>query len=156
MGVAFNWGALMGWSAVLCTSAAQPQNILAFLPAVFLYAGCINWTLFYDTIYGFQDKIYDEQLGLKSTAINLQKNTSLWLLGFSSLFTSNLAIFGYLTSQEPIFYIALGASMLHFLKQITFVNYNDPASCQKQFKSNQTIGFLLAFGLLANIYLKFY
>lgn len=146
----------MGWSAVLCTTAAtQPQNILAFLPAVALYAGTINWTLFYDTIYGFQDKKYDEKLGLKSTAISLQKNTRLWLLGFSSLFGSNLALFGFLTAQEPIFYISLGLAMLHLLKQVVFVKYNDPAACLKQFKSNNVVGFLIAFGLLANIYLKF-
>jgi len=155
LGVTFNWGALMGWSAVLCTAAAtQPQNILAFLPAVALYAGSINWTLFYDTIYGFQDKKFDEKLGLKSTAISLQKNTRLWLLGFSSLFGSNLALFGFLTAQEPIFYISLGLAMLHLLKQIAFVKYNDPKACMKQFKSNNVVGALVAFGLLANLYLK--
>lgn len=153
LGVTFNWGALMGWSAVLCT-ATQPQNILAFLPAVALYAGSINWTLFYDTIYGFQDKKHDEKLGLKSTAITLQKNPRLWLLGFSSMFTSNLALFGYMTSQEPIFYITLGLASLHLLKQIAFVRANDPKACMKQFKSNNTIGFLIAFGLLGSIYLK--
>lgn len=154
LGVTFNWGALMGWSAVLCSAATQPQNLLAFLPAAALYAGSVNWTLFYDTIYGFQDKKYDEKLGLKSTAIHLQKNPRLWLLGFSSLFTSNLALFGYLTSQEPIFYITLGAAGLHLLKQIIFVKADNPKACMKQFKSNNTIGFLIAFGLLANIYLK--
>lgn len=154
LGVTFNWGALMGWSAVLCTSAVAPQNILAFLPAVALYAGAINWTLFYDTIYGFQDKIYDEKLGLKSTSITLQKHKYLWLSGFASLFGSNLALFGYLTAQEPIFYISLGAAMLHFVKQMAFVKENNPKSCMKQFKSNNTIGILVAFGLLANIYLK--
>lgn len=155
LGVTFNWGALMGWSAVLCTSAlTQPQNILAFLPALALYAGSINWTLFYDTIYGFQDKRFDEKLGLKSTSITLQKNTRLWLLGFASMFGSNLALFGFLTAQEPIFYISLGAAMLHFLKQILFVKYDNPEACLKQFKSNNTIGVLIAFGLLANIYLK--
>lgn len=154
LGVTFNWGALMGWSAVLCSSAVAPQNILAFLPAVALYAGAINWTLFYDTIYGFQDKKFDEKLGLKSTAISLQKNTRLWLLGFSSLFGTNLALFGFLTAQEPIFYISLGAAMLHFLKQIVMVEYNNPKSCMKQFKSNNTIGVLITLGLLANIYLK--
>lgn len=156
LGITFNWGVLMGWSAVLCTSAVtQPQNILAFLPAMALYAGTINWTMFYDTIYGFQDKKYDEKLGLKSSSIIFQNNPRLWLLGFSSLFGSNLALFGYLTAQEPIFYISLGLAMAHFLKQIVMVNANNPEACMKQFKSNNTIGALIAMGLLANIYLKF-
>ena len=97
----------MGWSAILCSSSTvQTENLLIFLPVLSLYAACINWTMFYDTIYAFQDKIEDKRMGLNSTAILFEKNPTLWLLGFSALTTSNLALFGYLTSQEPIFYIA--------------------------------------------------
>jgi hypothetical protein len=44
--------------------------------------------------------------------------------------------------------------MLHLLKQIILVDYNSPKSCMSQFKSNKTIGYLIAFGLLASIYIK--
>ena len=129
-----NIGVLLGWSGVICSSSAiQSQNLLLFLPAFVLYAACINWTLFYDTIYAFQDKVHDEKMGLKSTAILLQKNPTLWLLGFSTLCSSNLALFGWLTYQEPIYYITVGAAMLHFLKQIIMVDYNSPKSCMSQF-----------------------
>jgi 4-hydroxybenzoate polyprenyltransferase len=68
LGVTFNWGALMGWSTVMCNGlAVETQNIFSFLPAVALYAACINWTLFYDTIYAYPDKDFDSKLGLKST-----------------------------------------------------------------------------------------
>jgi 4-hydroxybenzoate polyprenyltransferase len=148
-------GVLLGWSGVICSSSeVQSLNLLAFLPAFVLYTGCINWTLFYDTIYAFQDKEHDEKMGLKSTAILLQKNPTLWLLGFSTLCSSNLALFGWLTSQEPIYYITVGAAMLHFLKQIIMVDYKSPKSCMSQFKSNTAIGYLVAFGLLASIYIK--
>jgi len=46
--------------------------------------------------------------------------------------------------------------MLHFIKQITLVDYKSPKSCMSQFKSNKTIGYLIAFGLLASIYIKWY
>jgi 4-hydroxybenzoate polyprenyltransferase len=155
LGVTYNWGVLLGWSAVLY-SAVNPHllSLLSFLPAFVLYAGCINWTLFYDTIYAFQDKEHDKKLGIKSTAIHLEKNINKWLFGFSTAFTSNLALFGYLTSQEPIYYITVGLAMAHCLKQIAFVNYKSPESCSNQFKSNSTIGALIGFGLLASILIK--
>ena len=60
----------MGWSAVVCSSSAiEAQNLSIFLPALALYSACINWTLFYDTIYAFQDKEHDQKMGLRSTAI---------------------------------------------------------------------------------------
>jgi 4-hydroxybenzoate polyprenyltransferase len=155
LGVTFNWGALMGWSTVMCTSTAVANlNIFSFLPALVLYAGCINWTLFYDTIYAYQDKEFDQKAGMKSTAITLEKRRTLWLLGFSTACCSNLALFGYLTSQEPIFYITVGLAMAHFLKQMAFVNYKSPESCARQFNSNSTIGALVGFGLLASILIK--
>ncbi|CAF0810583.1 unnamed protein product [Brachionus calyciflorus] len=154
LGVTFNWGALMGWSAIVCSHLTQSANILSFLPAVVLYFGCINWTLFYDTIYAFQDIKFDKKLGLKSSAITIQNRPKLWLLGFSSLCASNLALFGWMTNQEPIYYMTVGLAMAHFLKQITFMNINSPESCAKKFRSNNTIGALITFGLLASLLIK--
>jgi len=45
-GLAFNWGALLGWSAV---SGTVDWSVC--LP---LYAGGICWTLVYDTVYAHQ------------------------------------------------------------------------------------------------------
>ena len=151
LGVTFNWGVLMGWSAVICNNLDQEANLLLFLPALALYTACINWTIFYDTIYAFQDREHDIRLGLKSTAIYFQDRPKLWLLGFSSLTAANLALFGYLTYQEPIYYATVGLAMLHFLKQIAFLDINSPKSCSTQFRSNVQIGFLIAFGLLASV-----
>ena len=64
-------------------------------------------------------------------------------MGFSTLATSNLALFGYLTNQEPIYYITVGLAAAHFLKQIVLLKPNSPESCYKQFKSNNTIGITL-------------
>lgn len=157
LGTTFGWGALMGWSAVVFSSSAslaQTGNILAFLPALFLYAGSVSWITMYDTIYGYQDIQFDRQNGIKSTSIHLEKRLRSSLLGFSGLTVANLATFGWLTSQEPIFYISLGLASLHFLKQIIFFDPKSPRSALKNFNSNNTIGAIVAFGLLASILIK--
>jgi 4-hydroxybenzoate polyprenyl transferase len=154
LGSTFGWGSLMGWSAVTCTSLAQDASILTFLPAMFLYLSCVNWIVFYDTIYGYQDIVFDKKLGLKSTSIHLENRIKLWLLGFSSLTVTNLAAFGWLTNQEPIFYITLGLAGAHFLKQIAFFNPKSPESALKNFKSNNTVGALITFGMLASLFIK--
>ena len=73
LGLTFKWGALMGWAVV--------TGALAW-PALLLYAGCILWTIGYDTIYAHQDKEDDEMLGLKSTALRFGDETKPWLAAF--------------------------------------------------------------------------
>ncbi len=46
LGLAFNWGALVGWTALTGSLA---------LPAVVLYIAGIAWTSFYVTIYSHLD-----------------------------------------------------------------------------------------------------
>src|SRR5262245_6657999 len=70
LGLTFKWGALVGWSSV--------HGSLA-LPAIALYAGCVLWTIGYDTIYAHQDKEDDALLGLKSTALRFGDATQIWL-----------------------------------------------------------------------------
>ena len=73
LGLAFNWGALLAWTAH--TGALQ-------WPAVFLYAAGISWTLFYDTIYAHQDTEDDALIGIKSTARLFAEHTPRWLRYF--------------------------------------------------------------------------
>src|SRR4029450_97811 len=47
LGLAFNWGALVGYGAVTRTLAWA---------AIALYVGGVTWTLIYDTIYAMQDQ----------------------------------------------------------------------------------------------------
>jgi 4-hydroxybenzoate polyprenyltransferase len=152
LGLCFNWGLLMGWSQLLPT-AADP-NIISFLPALALYLSCISWTMYYDTIYANQDKLDDLKLGLKSTAITLQKRPKLWLLLFSTITSSNLCLFGYLTNQENIYYGFMGLVYAYFLKQIMFINLNSSESCGRHFKANSNIGLMVTLGLLTSLYIK--
>src|SRR5262245_36820546 len=73
LGLTFKWGALVGWAAVTGSLA---------LPALALYAGCVLWTIGYDTVYAHQDKEDDALLGLKSTALRFGEATPRWLAGF--------------------------------------------------------------------------
>ncbi len=66
LGLAFNWGAILGWGAVTGGVAA---------PALALYLAGIAWTLVYDTIYAHQDKEDDILIGVKSTALLFGRST---------------------------------------------------------------------------------
>lgn len=146
----------MGWSAVVfsSTTLAADINIFAFTPALFLYAASISWITMYDTIYGYQDIKYDREMGIRSASIHLEKRLKLSLLAMSSFSLANLGVFGWLTHQEPIYYICLGAAGLHFLKQIVFFDPKSPRSALKHFNSNNTVGAIVAFGLLASLLIK--
>src|SRR5215475_5862995 len=75
LGLAFSWGALMGWPA---------EFGRLDWPALVLYAGSIAWVIHYDTIYAHQDRADDLLVGLKSTAILFVTNTKPALDVFST------------------------------------------------------------------------
>ena len=64
LGLTFNWGIIMAWTAM---------NNEISLEILLLYASAIFWTLGYDTIYGAQDMSDDEIIGIKSTSIKFKK-----------------------------------------------------------------------------------
>ncbi|MDK3017255.1 4-hydroxybenzoate octaprenyltransferase [Pseudodonghicola flavimaris] len=73
LGLAFNWGALLAWTA--------HTGSLGWPPLV-LYVAGISWTLFYDTIYAHQDTEDDALIGIKSTARLFGDDTPRWLRRF--------------------------------------------------------------------------
>jgi len=70
LGLTFNWGIIMGWTAI--------NNDIS-LEIIILYISAIFWTLGYDTIYGAQDMSDDEIIGLKSTSIKFKENIRLFV-----------------------------------------------------------------------------
>ena len=70
LGLAFGWGALMGWASM---------RDMIELPALLLYAGTISWIIGYDTIYAHQDREDDALIGMKSTALRFGESTKTWL-----------------------------------------------------------------------------
>lgn len=161
LGFAFNWGALLGSSAVL-----GQTNWEVALP---LYVGSICWTLVYDTIYAHQvgysfppstsyadclceqDKADDVHANVKSTALLFAENTKPILSGFSVSFLSLLAYAGYLNSQGlPFYAISVGGAAAHLFWQIRGMKIDDRADCWKRFKSNRDLGYLVWGGLMVD------
>jgi 4-hydroxybenzoate polyprenyltransferase len=141
LGLAFNWGALVGWSAT--------HGSLS-LPAALLYAGGIFWTLGYDTIYAHQDKEDDILIGVKSTALLFGANSKPWLTGF---FGAAVMCFGFAlwtVGAGTASYLGLAATAVHALWQLQSFDHSQSALCLKLFKSNRTFGLLFLTGLLVD------
>jgi 4-hydroxybenzoate polyprenyltransferase len=109
LGMAFNWGALLGWSAV--------QGSVMWSACLPLYAAGVCWTIIYDTIYAHQDKVDDVLQGIKSTALRFGANTKLWLSGFSVAMIGNLVTTGLVCDQTWPYYTAVGILSTHIAQQ---------------------------------------
>jgi 4-hydroxybenzoate polyprenyltransferase len=140
LGLAFNWGALMGYCAVAGQVTAG---------ALTLYAAGIAWTLHYDTIYAHQDKEDDALIGVKSSALKLGDRTRPALMLFSALAVLLLALAAWLESLNAIFAAALAAAALHLAWQARAVRLDDPQDCLAKFRSNRLIGWIVLAGIIA-------
>lgn len=141
LGLTFNWGALLGWSAV--------KGSCDWSVCLPLYVSGVMWTLIYDTIYAHQDKDDDLKVGVKSTALRFQENTKLWLSGFTGAMLSGLLLAGVNADQTAPYYCAVSAVALHLAHQIYSVDINRPEDCWKKFASNRNLGLLLLLGIVA-------
>ena len=139
LGVAFNWGALVGWAAVRGTIET---------PALLLYAAGILWTLGYDTIYAHQDKRDDAAIGVKSKALLFGARTKVWLTFFYAGAAALLAASGVAVHAAWPYYAALAAAALHFVWQVATIDLDDPADCLEKFKSNRDAGLAVALACL--------
>jgi 4-hydroxybenzoate polyprenyltransferase len=144
LGLAFNWGALLGWAAV--------AGSLSWAPAL-LYIGGIAWTLGYDTIYAHQDKEDDILVGVKSTALRLGANTRPWLAGFYAVAVALFAAAGIADGLGWPFYAALALGALQLAWQVADVDLDNAADCLVKFKSNRWFGWILVGGLFADLLL---
>ncbi|XP_003414159.3 4-hydroxybenzoate polyprenyltransferase, mitochondrial [Loxodonta africana] len=140
LGLTFNWGALLGWSAV--KGSCDPSVCLP------LYFSGIMWTLIYDTIYAHQDKKDDVLIGLKSTALRFRENTKQWLSGFSLAMLGALGLVGVNCDQTAPYYIALAAVAGHLTHQISTLDIHRPEDCWDKFASNRTIGLIIFLGIV--------
>uniref|UniRef100_A0A2K5YCE1 Coenzyme Q2, polyprenyltransferase n=1 Tax=Mandrillus leucophaeus TaxID=9568 RepID=A0A2K5YCE1_MANLE len=140
LGLTFNWGALLGWSAI--KGSCDPSVCLP------LYFSGVMWTLIYDTIYAHQDKRDDVLIGLKSTALRFGENTKLWLSGFSVAMLGALSLVGVNSGQTAPYYAALGAVGAHLTHQIYTVDIHRPEDCWNKFISNRTLGLIVFLGIV--------
>lgn len=134
LGLTFNFGALMGWSAVMDGVSLQ---------AVLMYVGCFFWTLGYDTIYAHQDKEDDALVGVKSTALKFGSDSKLWVSGFYSAMLLSFAVALALSPVNMLALPGLAAVAAHLFWQIGRWDMDDQASSLAVFKSNRDLGFLV-------------
>jgi 4-hydroxybenzoate polyprenyltransferase len=140
LGITFNYGLIMGWTAI--------RGQLDFIPIIF-YLGAIFWTLGYDTIYGFQDIKDDEIIGLKSTSIKFKKKPFIFLLVCYFVFISTIIILGILENNNIFYYVFSLIIGYHlFIFQLKNVNLDNPVNCLKIFKSNNFFGLLVFIQIL--------
>ncbi|UOD98475.1 4-hydroxybenzoate octaprenyltransferase [Ehrlichia ruminantium] len=139
LGIVFNSGVLMGCTMVIGHLA---------LSSVLLYIGCIFWTLGYDTIYAAQDREYDMQLGLKSTAIKFGDNIRLWIKRLYIIAITMWVSAGIIAVLHPIFYLAMLMIAGVFYYQYKKSDFDNPGKCMYMFKINIYVGMILFLGAL--------
>jgi 4-hydroxybenzoate polyprenyltransferase len=145
LGLTFKWGALVGWAAI--HHGIDP-------PAIALYAGCVLWTIGYDTIYAHQDSTDDAVVGIKSTARHFGASTHNWVGGLYGGAVCLWAFAGALATAHLMFFAALALVSLQLAWQVTTLDTSDPANCLRRFKSNKDVGFAIFLGLLADMALS--
>ena len=147
LGLAFNWGALVGWTAV--------KGTLDW-PAVVLYLGCVLWTIGYDTIYAHQDKEDDALLGLGSTALQFGDDTVSYV---GALYGGAVVLWllaGALAGAHLIYFLALTLVFLQMSWQVATLDTKDPANCLWRFRSNRDVGIAVFLGLAADMALSWF
>ena len=139
LGLCFNWGALVGYTA----------NTALLVPAATLplYAAGICWTLVYDTIYAHQDTADDKQLGLRSTALYFHNHTAAILAAISAALLTALLVLGHTCEMGGWYYGTVAGVAVHLLWQLLSLDVTDRAGCWRLFVSNRWIGWLLLLGI---------
>lgn len=144
LGLAFSWGALVGWSSIYGSLELAP---------LCLYLSAVFWTIGYDTIYAHQDTDDDALIGVRSTARLFGENTKNWLMLFYSLMVIFLCLSfelaGVLDGQGALIVsIGLMGSVGLLFWQINKLDINDSDQCLALFKSSNNVGLALFVALL--------
>jgi 4-hydroxybenzoate polyprenyltransferase len=145
LGLAFSWGALMGFAVMLGRIDAT---------ALLLYAGSIAWVIGYDTIYAHQDTEDDALIGIKSTALLFGARTRPALTVFYGLAVVLIGAALALAGAGFPVWIGLAAFAAHLIWQIRRLEISNPALCLRIFKSNRDAGLLLFAGLLVDAVMR--
>ena len=140
LGMAFSWGALMGWAAEFSEVSAA---------SLALYGAAIAWTIGYDTIYAHQDKEDDALIGVRSTARLFGERTAQWLIGLYGLTVLLLAFAFWLAGVGLVAWLGLAVAAAMLAWQIATLDIDDPEQCLALFKFNGVVGVVLFVGLVA-------
>ena len=147
LGLAFSWGALIGWAAAFGRLG---------VPALLLYAGSIAWVIGYDTIYAHQDRDDDTLIGIKSTALLFGPRTKPMLALFYGLAVILIGAAGIAAGAGLVFALGLVGFAAHLAWQIARLDVADPGLCLAVFKSDRDAGLILFAGLLLDAALRYF
>ena len=134
LGLTFNWGLIMAWASV--TDFLNIEIFLVYLAAIF-------WTLGYDTIYGAQDIIDDEIIGVKSTSIKFKSMLKKFVFLCYTVSSFTFLVFFYLNMNSIFFLFPLLGFFATLFYQIYIFDKRKPETCMQAFKVNNFSGFYL-------------
>ena len=134
LGLTFNWGIIMAWASI-----TDFLNIWIFL----VYLAAIFWTLGYDTIYGAQDIIDDEIIGVKSTSIKFKSMLKKFVFLCYTMSFLIILIFFYFNMNSVYFLFPLLGFFSTLFYQIYIFDKRKPQTCMQAFKINNFSGFYL-------------
>ncbi|ORZ30919.1 para-hydroxybenzoate-polyprenyltransferase [Catenaria anguillulae PL171] len=146
LGLTFNWGALVGYTAMTNT---LPLDLI--LP---MYGAGVCWTLVYDTLYAHQDKKDDVAVGVKSTALAFADRTKPILTGLSVLAGAGLVGTGVVGGLGPAYFAGAAGAVGNMVYVTWKARLDDPASCGWAFRASKWAGVFLAAGLAVEYGLK--
>jgi 4-hydroxybenzoate polyprenyltransferase len=142
LGLAFSWGALLGWASVLGRLDLAP---------VILFVGAVAWTVGYDTIYAHQDREDDGLLGLKSTALKFGRATKVWLAGLYAVAWLAITAAGVLANAGLIFLIGMVLAGAQLAWQVATLDIDDAENCLTRFHSNREFGLIVLGAILVDM-----
>ena len=134
LGLTFNWGIIMGWTSLTNTISIEP---------LVLYLSAIFWTLGYDTIYGLQDILDDEIIGIKSTSIKFKNNVKIFVGTCYSLCVFLILIMFFMMQINKYLLLLTIPFILSFVYQIKISKTSNPETCLVAFKNNNLTGLLI-------------
>ncbi len=140
LGITFNYGLILGWTAI--------NGKIEIAPILF-YLGAIFWTLGYDTIYGYQDIKDDEIIGIKSTSIKFKGKAKEFLFLCYAFVVIFFIVGGFKMNFHFSYYLLILIPFIHlFLYQIKIFDLKNPSSCLNAFKSNNLFGLIILINIL--------
>ena len=134
LGLTFNWGIIIGWTAITNNISIEP---------IILYFSAIFWTLGYDTIYGLQDMRDDEIIGVKSTSIKFKNNVKIFVGTCYSMCVFLILVMFFMMELDKYLLLLIIPFIVSFAYQVKIFKVYNSETCLLAFKNNNLIGSLI-------------
>lgn len=145
LSMCFNWGALIGFPAM---------GVWDFSVMIPLWLSGFFWCMHYDTIYGHQDKKFDINAGIKSTALAWGDHSKSVFKCLSAAQMASYTCAGIMAGMGPGFYAGAAWGAYRLFHMIRTVDLDDPASCGYWFVNNINTGHVFWLGIVVDYLLR--